>query len=88
MPTSRAHHLITETGQVAQAIDDAAQYWPSENRRSELLLRLIEAGHHAVRAERADAGTSRLAAIDATHGVFPGLYGENYLEELRRDWPA
>lgn len=88
MPTSRARHMITETEQVAEAIDDAARHWPSEHGRGKLLLRLIEAGHHAVRSERAEGSASRLAAIDETHGAFPGVYGENYLEELRQDWSA
>lgn len=88
MPTSRSRHLLAEAERVAQAIDDAAGRWPSERGRSELLPRLIEAGHRAVRVERAEASTSRLAAFEDTDGVFRGMYGENYLEELRHDWPA
>jgi hypothetical protein len=30
----------------------------------------------------------RAAAIEESHGAFPGMYGENYLEDLRRDWSA
>lgn len=88
MPTSRARHPIVETEQVARALDDAARHWPSEHGRSDLLLRLIEAGHRALRAGRAEVRASRLAAIEESHGAFPGMYGENYLEDLRRDWPA
>lgn len=80
--------MVTETEQIARAIDDAARHWPSEQGRGKLLLRLIEAGHHVVRSEQAEASASRLAAIDETHGALPGVYGENYLDELRAEWPS
>lgn len=38
--------------------------------------------------EQAEASASRFAAIDATRGALPGVYGEHYLEELREEWPA
>lgn len=80
--------MITEVEQVTRAIDDAARRWPPEQDRGTLSLRLTEAGHDAVRSERVESSASRRAAIDETHGALPEVYGENYLEELRPEWPA
>lgn len=89
MPTTRRRHLITETDQVARAIDDAARRWPgdSEN-RARLLLRLLEEGHRAVVDQQAGVVRERRAAVARTSGALTGLYGEGYLDDLRKDWPA
>lgn len=86
MPTARPRHQVTETPAVAEAIDVAAQRWPNES-RSKLLLRLVDAGREALEQRREAVIRHRLAAIEATKGKFTGAYGENYLEDLRRDWP-
>lgn len=88
MPTSRRRHVITETDQVAAAIDDAARRWPQENgNRPRLLLRLLEEGHRAVAAQRQEFAAGRRSAIAATSGVASGMYGAGYLDRLREDWP-
>ena len=88
MPTTRPRHLITETDQVAEALDDAARRWPEDSgSRAKLLVRLVEEGHRAL-AETADASrAARLAAIQQTSGVLTGTYQADYLEQLREDWP-
>ena len=43
MPTTRPRYQVTETPQVARALDRAAKRWPGEP-RSKLLLRLVEVG--------------------------------------------
>lgn len=89
MPTTRPRHLITETEQVAQALDDAAERWPAErDNRSKLLLRLVQEGHRAVVGQREAAVRDRQDAVARTSGALTGLYGEGYLRELRKDWPA
>jgi hypothetical protein len=88
MPTTRPRHLITETDQVARALDDAALQWPDlAESRAKLLVRLLEEGHRTVIDGRERRLTARRTSIRAGAGVFDGLYPENYLEELRQDWP-
>ena len=88
MPTERRRHTITETDDVARALDDAARRWPDERgRRSRLLLRLLQAGHEAIGAERDDDAARRREAIQSTSGVLTGAYPEGYLTRLRDDWP-
>jgi hypothetical protein len=89
MPTVRPRHVITETEQVATALDEAARRWPedSHNRRR-LLLRLLEEGRRAA-SQTDDARADRHRdAVRRTSGALSGAYGEDYLSELRRDWPA
>lgn len=89
MPTTRPRHLITETDQVAQALDDAARRWPEDRHsRAKLLLHLVEEGHQALLDEAAERRDARLAAIHRTSGALTGAYEAGYLEQLREDWPA
>ena len=89
MPTTRRRHLITETEQVAQALDDAAKRWPAESgNRAKLLLHLLEEGHLAVVGQRESAIRDRRQAVARTSGVLTGAYDKGYLDELRADWPA
>ena len=86
MPTTRPRHQITETPEVAQALDLAAQRWPHEP-RSKLLLRLLRTGSATLEQERSEASHGRLAAIDASSGKYSDSFGEDYLAQLRQDWP-
>jgi len=89
VPTTRRRHLITETEQVVQALDEAAKRWPAESgNRAKLLLRLLEEGRRAVVGQRESAIRERRQAIARTSGALTGDYGEGYLDELREDWPA
>ncbi len=88
MPTTRPRHIITETELVARALDDAARRWPADrDHRSRLLLRLVEAGHRAVRETQNQETAQRREAIEATSGALTGAFGADYLERLRDDWP-
>jgi hypothetical protein len=86
MPTTRPRYQITETPDVAHALDVAARRWPSEP-RSKLLLRLLHAGGVALDQERSAAARRRLAAIDSTSGKYADVFTDDYLTELRQDWP-
>lgn len=89
MPTTRARHVITETDQVARALDEAARRWPGErDNRAKLLLRLVEEGYRAVTGHHEQLAAERRDAVARTSGLLTGLYGEGYLAELREDWPA
>ena len=89
MPTHRPRHVITETDAVAQALDDAARRWPEQREhRGRLIVRLIEEGHRALGETAQREVAQRKAAVARTSGALTGLYGRNYLDDLRRDWPA
>jgi hypothetical protein len=82
VPTTRPRHTITETDEIARALDVAERRWPGES-RSRLLAHLVEAGAEALEDER----QRRLRAIEETAGIFEDVYPPGYLEELRKDWP-
>lgn len=89
MPTTRPRHVITQTEQVARALDDAARRWPADSgNRAKLLLRLLEEGRRAVVGQQERLARDRREAITRTSGVLTGLYGDGYLSGLREDWPA
>jgi hypothetical protein len=88
VPTTRKRYTVTETDEIARAIEEAARTWPDEHgQRGHLLLRLVEKGYQALRAEREDAAASRREAIARTSGALTGVYEDGYLEHLREDWP-
>lgn len=59
VPTIRPRFQVTETPEVARALDRAAQRWPGES-RSKLLIRPLEPGRCASsRCHRDPAGRSR-----------------------------
>jgi hypothetical protein len=87
MPTSRPRHQVTETPEVALALDVAAQHWPGEP-RSRLLLRLLVLGREVLEDRGEDERRRRRDAIDASSGKYEHAFSERYLEELRSDWPA
>ncbi len=88
MPTTRPRHTITETDAVARALDEAGERWPEVENRSQLLLRLIAAGHRAVRQALEADISRRRKAVEATGGALTGVYEPEYLSRLREDWPA
>lgn len=89
MPTARPRHTITETDEVARALDDAARQWPSDSQRpGKLLLELVREGHRAITADAEGEVASRRAAIERSGGMLTGAYPADYLEQLRGDWPA
>jgi hypothetical protein len=88
MPTTRPRLTITETDDVAAALDAAAARWPEVRSRRELLLRLVEQGRAVIDRERDDAAARRRDAIRRTSGALTGDYEPDYLERLRGDWPA
>lgn len=89
VPTTRPRHTITETDQVARALDEAATVWPDLGEsRSQLLLRLIEEGYQAILEGRQRRAAQRRTVIRRTSGVLTGAYEDGYLARLRDEWPA
>jgi hypothetical protein len=88
MPTTRPRLTITETDDVAAALDAAAARWPEIRTRRELLLRLVEQGREVIDRNENEAVARRREAIRRTSGALTGAYEPGYLERLRDDWPA
>ncbi|MCP9491679.1 MAG: hypothetical protein MSC31_17670 [Solirubrobacteraceae bacterium MAG38_C4-C5] len=86
MPTTRPRHTITETDEVARALDEAAQRWPHEP-RGRLLVRLVEEGRAAINGKRERAAADRHRAVRETAGNLTGVYRRDELQRLREDWP-
>ncbi|HZV74670.1 MAG TPA: hypothetical protein VFF79_13220 [Conexibacter sp.] len=87
MPTARPRHSITETDDVARALEAAAQRWPDDRERpGKLLLDLVREGHRAIATNAERASADRRAAIAHTDGALTGTYPADYLEQLRGDW--
>ncbi|MEQ6903356.1 hypothetical protein [Nocardioides sp. YIM 152588] len=86
MPTTRPRYQVTETPDVARALDLAARRWPGES-RSRLLLRVLQAGSEVLEEERVEAIGRRLAALDETSGKYADVFSPDFLVELREDWP-
>ena len=82
MPTTRQRHLLTETDDIAQAIDAAAASYPGQS-RADILRQLVRVGAEALANEH---GTRRRTVIEHA-GRYPDLFSPGYLEELREDWP-
>jgi len=82
MPTTRTRHLITETDDLAAAIDAAANLYPQAS-RAELVRRLALAGAETM----ADRAALRRQLVRRLAGGHPGMYPAGYLDALRNEWP-
>ena len=87
VPTTRPRHFVTETDDLAVALDAAARRWPGL-RRSQLLVRLALEGDHAAQQSREQRRQRRLATLAQHSGILTGAYGPDYLRKLREEWPA
>ncbi|WP_299057337.1 hypothetical protein [uncultured Nocardioides sp.] len=87
MPTTRPRHFVTETDDLARALDDAARRWPDLS-RAQLLVRLAMEGDRAAHAEQEERRRRRIAAVRRHSGALEGVYGPDALRDLRDDWPS
>jgi hypothetical protein len=88
MPTNRPRHTLTETDELAAALNEAARRWPADaGSRPRLLVRLIETGQRTLEAEREHDRERRIAALERAAGALTGVYPPDYVEQLRREWP-
>lgn len=87
VPTARPRHMITETDEIARAIDAAARRWPdSASNRAELLRLLVMTSDVALEQEREARRTQRTAAI--RHLASIGIANPpGWPESLRDEWP-
>lgn len=87
MPTARPRHFVTESDELASALDAAALQWPSLS-RSQLIVRLALEGHARVEEDIDSRRSGRLTRLRAHAGAGSGAYGGGYLDDLRADWPT
>lgn len=78
---------MTETDDLADALNAAAHRWPGLS-RAQLLVRLALEGHHAAQQGQDERRRRRLAAVREHSGVLTGAYGPDYLQQLREEWPG
>ena len=77
---------MTETDELASALDAAAKRWPGVS-RPQLLVRLALEGHRAAQQEQSERRERRLSAVRRHSGILTGAYGRDYLQGLREEWP-
>ena len=87
MPTIRHRFQVTETPEVARALDRAARRWPGES-RSKLLVRLVEVGGDVIERDAQADDLDHREAVLASAGRYAEAFGPDYLADLRADWPA
>ncbi len=85
--TTRPRHFVTETDELAAALDDAALRWP-ELSRAQLIVRLALEGQRAAREAGKERRRRKLDALRKHSGVLTGAYGPDYLNHLRDEWPS
>jgi hypothetical protein len=80
--------MVTETADIEQAINAAAEAWPEvAGERAELVRRLIQAGAQRLNEQRNDRVQRKRAALAAQAGGFQGVWAANWREEQRNEWP-
>lgn len=88
MPTNHPRHAITETEEISEALGLARRAWPDlGDRPGALLRRLILEGRNMLAHNTTERMRKRRQAIADTSGTFTGMFGADYLEDLREDWP-
>lgn len=81
--------MITETDEIARALDAAAKLHPElSNQRAELLRELILEGSEALTARHNTQVEARTRAVHAIAGSLDGVWPKNWRDELRDEWPA
>lgn len=81
--------MVTETDEIASALDHAAAMWPElKDERAALLRKLISAGISSLDSELEAKKKARIAAIKGQAGMFPAHMWENFREEQLAEWPA
>jgi hypothetical protein len=80
--------MITESDQLAKALDHAAKVYPElRDERAELLRQLIERGIQSLEAEVDEKIEARMKAVRMVAGSMPGVWPANWREEMRAGWP-
>ena len=80
--------MITETDELAQALDDASRLWPdARGQRTVLLKRIISAGINTVESEAEMSKSRRAQALAKYAGAFSGMWPEGWHQSMVAEWP-
>jgi hypothetical protein len=80
--------MITETDELAEALDRAALRWPElRDDRAALLRRILSEGAHHLADLDAERRARRFAAIRETSGSMSGVWPADAVERMRAEWP-
>ena len=82
MVTTLIRHSITETPEIAEAVDCGQALWPDAS-RAEVMRQLIVRGAESARH---DLGL-RAAAVQTWAGFLPDTYPDNAAADLKDEWP-
>ncbi|MCL2788766.1 MAG: hypothetical protein FWD59_09820 [Micrococcales bacterium] len=82
MPTTLLRHSITETPDIAKAVDLGQTLWPDAT-RAEVVRRLIDRGAQAARHDL----STRAALVSSWAGFLPGVYPPDAAASLKDEWP-
>jgi len=85
VPTTKTRYQVTETPEVAHALEVAARRWPEIASRSALLAKLAEEGANAIEHDLEDRASTRRRLVEKHAGGF--RFEPDFLEKLREDWP-
>lgn len=84
VPTARPRHQITETDDIASAVDLGCRAWPHES-RSDVLRRLILIGAERLSESPIERALEIEGALEALRDLADD-YPPGYLVDLRDDW--
>lgn len=89
MPTTRPRHFVTETDELAEALNAAAQRWPElSHSKNKLIIRLALDGHRAHEQSSHQEAERRLGVIARAGTLLSGMNARAELERMRTaDWP-
>lgn len=80
--------MITETDDLARAIDAAGARWPeAHGERAELLRKIIAEGIRSIDDEREARKRQRLAAIKELAGSMTGTWPADWHKQMVEEWP-
>lgn len=80
--------MITESDDLSQSLDRAAQLWPElASERSALLKRILDLGIEDVRRHSIANQTKKKQAILRVAGSLSEVWPEGWRSELSNEWP-
>lgn len=81
--------MITESDELARALEAAQRVWPElAADRAGLLRKIIETGVEGIDSRLQQQANERLAAVESAAGALSGAWPTNWRQELDDEWPS